>query len=299
LFVDRNIDFYKKEKMRKYFLIGSILFFLLGCILAYQAVIYNDKKLHIVICDVGQGDAIFIRTPGGVDVLIDGGPDNSVLDCLSSHMPLWDRTIEIMILTHPHVDHLAGLIDVAKRYRVIVFGSEKIVNPSTAYKELVKQLERNRTKQKSLYRDDQFVVKDGVILKTLWPTMEWVEQNPIGEGSSDINGSSVIGLLNYKNFKALFAGDAQASIINQIDSMAGGIDLLKVPHHSSKTGLNANILNILNPKIAVISVGAKNKYGHPAPFTLNLLNQFNIKTLRTDQTGDIEIISDGNSWMVK
>ncbi len=77
------------------------------------------------------------------------------------------------------------------------------------------------------------------------------------------------------------------------------IDLLKVPHHGSKFGLTVDILDILNPKIAAISVGAKNKYGHPTPFILDLLKSFNIKTLRTDQIGDIEIISDGFSWRVK
>ena len=91
---------------------------MLGCILVYQNITYNDKKLHVVICDVGQGDAIFIRTPSGSDILIDGGPDDSVLACLGKHMPFWDRTLEIMILTHPHADHLTGLIDVSKSYSV-------------------------------------------------------------------------------------------------------------------------------------------------------------------------------------
>jgi competence protein ComEC len=284
--------------MRKYFLTVSILFFLLGCILVYQNISYNDKKLHVVICDVGQGDAIFIRTPNGSDVLIDGGPDDSILSCLSKHMPFWDRTLEIMILTHPHADHLTGLIDVLKRYKVLSFGAEKIGNSTGAYKELIKQLEQDQTKLRFLYQGDRFVIKDGVILKTLWPTLEWVDQHST-IGSSDENGSSVIELLSYKNFKALFTADAQAADMENIDLLAGKIDLLKVPHHGSRFGLTAEILNVLDPKIAAISVGAKNKYGHPNPFTLNLLSQFKIKTLRTDQVGDIEIISDGKNFSTK
>lgn len=282
--------------MKKYLLIGIALFLLLGSILVYQSITYNDKKLHVVICDVGQGDAIFIRTPSGSDILIDGGPDDSVLNCLGKHMPFWDRTLEIMILTHPHADHLTGLIDVAKRYRVLSFGSGKIINPTSAYKELVRQLEQDHAKQIFLWQDDRFTIKDGISLKTLWPTHEWVDQNSVSGENLDENGFSAIELLNYKNFTALFTGDAQASDIEKIDSIVGGVDLLKVPHHGSRFGLTAEILDILNPKIAAISVGKSNKYGHPTAFILDLLKSKNIKTLRTDQQSDIEIISDGKTW---
>jgi competence protein ComEC len=284
--------------MKKYLLIVSVLFFSLGLILVYQNIIYNDKKLHVVICDVGQGDATLIRTPNGSDILIDGGPDNSVLACLGKHLPFWDKTIEIMILTHPHADHLTGLIDVAERYRVLAFGSEKIKNPSATYAELIKQLKQKQTQEKFLYQDDRFITKDGVILKTLWPTQEWINQNSTGK-SADENGFSIIELLNYKKFKGLFTGDAQASDLEKIDLMAGKIDFLKVPHHGSRTGLDLEILKILSPKIAAISVGKNNKYGHPTPFILDLSKSLNIKTLRTDQVDDIEIISDGEGWKVE
>lgn len=285
--------------MRKYLLIGTVLLFLLGSILIYQNITFNDKKLHVVICDVGQGDAILVRTPHGSDILIDGGPDDSVLSCLGKHLPFWDKTIEVMILTHPHADHLTGLIDVAKRYRVLAFGNEKIDNPNSLYKELVKQLEQNHTQQRYLYQGDKFIIKDGVSLQTLWPTQEWVNQSSVNGENLNENGLSVIELLSYKNFKALFTGDAQAEDMERIDSLAGAIDLLKVPHHGSRFGLTAEILDILNTKIAAISVSKNNKYGHPTPFILDLLKSLSIKTLRTDQVGDIEIISDGLSWRVR
>jgi competence protein ComEC len=284
--------------MKKYFLVASVLVFLLGCVFIHQNITYNDKKLHIVTCDVGQGDAVFIRTPQGSDILIDGGPDDSVLDCLGKHMPFWDRTIEIVILTHPHADHLIGLISVVKKYKVLSFNTEKIENPSAAYKELLKQLTERGVGQRILVQGNQFVIKDGVILKTLWPTQEFIDQNPMKENNSDANGFSIIELLTYGEFKSLFTGDAQASVLEKIDDIVGEIDVLKIPHHGSKTGLNQEILNILKPKIAVISVGAKNRYGHPNPFTLDLLNQLGIKILRTDQVGDIEVVSDGTTWKI-
>jgi competence protein ComEC len=285
--------------MKKAFFIATVLFFALGCILLYQNITYNDKKLHIVICDVGQGGAVLIRTPNGSDILIDGGPDNSVLNCLGKHMPIWDKTIEIVILTHPHADHLAGLIDVAKRYRVLAFGNEKNKNPNDAYGELIKQLGKNQTKERLLYQNDKFIIRDGVILQTLWPTHEWISQNAMGGGSSDENGSSIIELLSYENFKAIFTGDAQASDMENINLLAGKINLLQVPHHGSRFGLTSEILDILKPKVAAISVGKNNKYGHPTPFILDLLKSKNIKTLRTDQVGDIEIVSDGNSFSTR
>ena len=292
---EKIVDKLRMKTNFKYLLAALIL-----CIGLVWAAVFQlpDNQLRLIFCNVGQGDAALIIYKNQ-QILIDGGPDVSVLSCLSKHMPFWDKTIEIMILTHPHADHLTGLMDVIKRYRVLAFGSEKIEGSTGAYKELVRQLEKNRTKQRFLYQDDKFLIKDGVILQTLWPTYEWAEQNPMKEGSLDINSFSVIELLTYKNFKALFTGDAQALTLEKIDSIIGKIDFLKVPHHSSKTGLNSEILNILYPKIAVISVGKNNKYGHPNPFTLELLKNLSIRTLRTDQVGDIEIISDGKTWKVK
>jgi competence protein ComEC len=214
-------------------------------------------------------------------------------------MPFWDRTIEIMILTHPHSDHLAGLIDVTKRYNVLYFATEEIGSQAIIYKELIKQLEQNHVKQKYLFQDDAFKIADGVTLKTLWPTQEWTDLVSAGEGSSEENGLSSIQLLNYKNFKALFTGDAQASDLEKINSSLSIVNLLKVPHHGSRFGLTEEILNILNPKLAVISVGKNNKYGHPTAFILDLIKSKNIKALRTDQVGDIEIISDGNTFWQK
>lgn len=276
--------------MKKNLLILSVLLFLLGSIFIYQNITYNDKKLRVVICDVGQGDAIFIRTPQGSDILIDGGPDDSVLNCLGKHMPFWDKTLELMILTHPDADHVTGLIDVIKRYKLIRFYTSKVEGGTDVYKQFLKTLQRVDIKQNYLWQGDKFTFTDGLIMETLWPTPEW-------KGSTT-NSFSVAELLNYKNLKVLLTGDLDAEQMIQFSNLAGNIDFLKVPHHGSRFGLTAEILDILNPKLAVISVGKNNKYGHPTPFILDLLKSANIKTLRTDQDGEIEIISDGKTWKV-
>ncbi|MBI2613468.1 MAG: MBL fold metallo-hydrolase [Candidatus Levybacteria bacterium] len=281
--------------MKKFFLIGSLLLFLLGCILIYQNITYNDKKLHVVICNVGQGDAIFIRTPQGSDILIDGGPDDSVLNCLGKHMPFWDRTLEIIILTHPDADHVTGLIDVIERYKLIFFYTSKITTKTAVYNQFLKTLEKYKIKQNYLWQGDRFILKDGLSFQALWPAHEWEEETVIAGGAT--NSFSVIGLLTYKKFKALFTGDSDAEQMEEVEDFTGKINFLKVPHHGSRFGLTAEILDVLNPRLAVISVG-KNSYGHPTQFILDLLKSKNIKTLRTDQVSDIEIVSDGKSWKV-
>jgi len=133
-------------------------------------------------------------------------------------------------------------------------------------------------------------------MESLWPTHGWEENTVVAGGTT--NSFSVIELLTYKNFKALFTGDSNFEQMNQVSNLAAYIDFLKVPHHGSRFGLTSEILDILNPKVAAISVGKNNKYSHPTEFILDLLKSKNIKTLRTDQNGELEVVSDGKTWKV-
>ncbi len=295
--------------MKKVFLIVPALLFLLGCILIYQNITYNDKKLHVVFCDVGQGDAIFIRTPQGLDILIDGGPDDSVLNCLGKHMPFWDRAIEIMILTHPHADHFTGFFAVLKNYNIKSFASEKLSNKTIGFDSLMGKIKAQAIPIRFIFSGDRFILKDGVVLEIVGPTQEFLQQtSPGGTIGESSEFASLEALVKYGKFSALLTGDSQVleleEMLKPFGLAQGGrvqhdnLDVLQVSHHGSRFGLNQGILDVLNPKLAVISVGKNNKYGHPAPFILNLLRSKNIKTLRTEQMGDIEVISDGKSWRV-
>lgn len=277
----------------------STLFILFG-LFTYQFQVYSDGKLHIVFCDVGQGDAILIRTPEGFDILIDGGPNDSVLTCLSNNMPFWDRNIEAIILTHPHADHLTGLISVIERYTVNGFYTEKVESNTLVFKELKKILQNKKIKQTYLFSASKFTFSDSLELITIWPNRELINhaQNNDSEANLDVNGFSVVSLLKYKNFKALFTGDAGVSVMEEIIPFVGKVDVLKVPHHGSKTGLSQTFLSSINPKLSVISVGEKNKYGHPSASILKMLGDNNIKILRTDKDGEVEVVSDGKSWSV-
>lgn len=288
--------------MKKTILIVSVLLVLLGSILVYQNITYNDKKLHVVICDVGQGDAIFIRTPNGSDILVDGGPDNSILSCLAGHMPFWDRKLELVILTHPHADHFTGLFSVLKSYNVKVFATENLENKTLGFVELMKMIKNQGIPTRFVFAGDRFRLKDGIILEIVGPTEKFLkETSPGGFIRESGEFASVEILVRYGEFSALLTGDSQASELNEIlkqvqDETA--LSILQVPHHGSRFGLTAEILDILNPKIAVISVGTKNRYGHPAVEILKILSDKNIKILRTDHDGEVEVVSDGNKFSI-
>lgn len=289
--------------MKKYFLIATVLLFLLVGIFVYQNITYNDKKLHVVFCDVGQGDAIFVRTPQGSDILIDGGPDDSVLNCLGKHMPFWDRTLELVILTHPHADHFMGFFSVLKNYKIKSFATEELMNTTTGFASLMDKIKSQKIPIQFVLAGDKFILRNKVILEIVGPTKEFVEQtSPGGTIGESSEFASLETLITYGKFSALLTGDSQVAELEQGVRVKreglSNLSVLQVPHHGSRFGLTQKILDVLNPELAVISVGKNNKYGHPTAFILDLLKSANIKTLRTDQNGEVEIVSDGRGWGV-
>ncbi len=274
---------------------ASVFFLILIIFVFFQ---FNDSRLHLVICDVGQGDAIFIRTPKQADILIDGGPDKKVLDCLSGHMPFWDRSLDAVIMTHPDADHSTGLVDVIKRYQVSSFYTEAVPGKTDVYKLLRGVLADRKLSARYLNAGNQLNESSGFTMKTLWPSIQAIESTDQNRANLRLNELAVVQLLSYGKFRALLTADAPFQVMDQIAGESGFINILKVPHHGSKTGMSDYFLSSVSPELAVISVGAKNRYGHPSKISLDLLKKHNIKTLRTDQAGDVEIISDGKRWFV-
>lgn len=283
--------------LRKTIFFSIFTVFALTSLFLFDQTKYNDNKLHIIFCDVGQGDAIFIRTPKGSDILIDGGPNDSVLSCLSNNMPFWDRTIEAVFLTHPHSDHLNGLIYVLKRYEVKYYFTEARQKESNLEKREKAILAEKKIKPKDVFAGNFIETKDKVKILTLWPEETSIASMPSGD--LDKNGLSLIQLLVYGQFKLLLTGDAEEPVEDKIAPLAGDIDVLKVPHHGSYNAISPGFLTTTSPDLAVISVGKNNKYGLPNKQILDLLKNANVKILRTDQVGEIEIISDGKSYKVK
>lgn len=269
-------------------LIGTVLLF---------AYIFSlpDGKLHIFFCNVGQGDAVYIRTPSNQDMLIDGGPDDKVLTCLGRHMPFYDRTIDVVVLTHPQKDHLQGLISVLLRYTVKYFVIGVVGNKTEGYKLLIDTAQKKNIAVRNLYRGDKFSLGNAEF-DVLWPQREWVAG---ASTDTQLNDFSYFLDLKYGAFNALFPGDGDIHI--QPDIMRLGdlpkVTVLKYPHHGSKTAVTREFLDKIRPDLAVISVG-KNPYGHPTKEALNLLENIGVRVKRTDVSGDIEITSDGRNWKV-
>lgn len=284
------------------FIVFPILFLLSFAL--YQHLTINDGKLRVVFCDVGQGDAIFIRSPTGKVILFDGGPDKAVLSCLSDHLPLWQRTIDLMLLSHPHADHLNGLIDVLARYSVLAFATEKLANTTTGYKALEEAIQVERISTSFLHKGGVIRTTDGLTIRVLSPSQKYLEstsQDGVIKESGEF--ASLIVLVSYKDFDVLLTGDTQSLQLSEALRQSSGqaipqIEVLQVPHHGSRTGLTEDIVERLAPDTAVISVG-KNSYGHPSPSTLNLLSKEGIKIERTDKRGQIVIVSDGSSYSMK
>jgi beta-lactamase superfamily II metal-dependent hydrolase len=275
-----------------------------------------DGKLHIVFCDVGQGDAAYIKMPDGEDMIIDGGPDSSLLSCLGRHMSIFDRTIDLVMMTHPQEDHSHALPDVVDRYTVKYFVMGNEGNNTPTFNALIKNLKSRKVPIKVLYAGNSFRMGD-VSFKILWPSAGFVQNHIFASDSAqlttipssnvlgafsdiDLNSFSYIAHISLKSFDAVFTGDADDKIDAEImrNSLIPKVEVLKFPHHGSRTAITPEFLDALSLQFAVISVG-KNTFGHPSSEAINLLTSRNVKYMRTDQKGDIEVISDGETWTVK
>lgn len=255
---------------------------------------FSDKNLHLIFCDVGQGDGILIRTPKGHDIVVDGGPsDFSMTECLSRHLPFWDREIDVVFLTHPDSDHLTGLVEVLKSYSVKQFGTAQAPKDTNIYKELIEVLEEQKIEVEYLTKGDKLVTTDGLTMSIEWPTGAF-----ISAGSTDTNEYSLVHFLKFGKTTALLTGDVTSVYLNSIMPIIGYTDIFKSPHHGSKTGVDEFTFQHNKPKIAVISAGEDNSYGHPAEEVLEIFKQKGIPYTET-KYGDVEFVSDGEKWIIK
>ncbi|MEK7572074.1 MAG: MBL fold metallo-hydrolase [Patescibacteria group bacterium] len=286
--------------MKKFLLITSIAFVLLLGIGGYQYFHFYDGRLHVIFCDVGQGDAILIISPSRKHILVDGGPDTSVLDCLGRHLPFWERKIELMLLTHPHADHFNGLAFVIDRFVTMSFATERLINKTGGFSALLALLEDKKIPQRYVFTSDQWQLGDGVVVTISGPSEEFLERTDLdGIIDNSAESAALITEVSYGEVSLLLTGDAPVEELLEVARERGSpVEVLQSPHHGSKTGINREVLELLAPQLSVISVGKDNTYGHPTKSVLDLYQQFEIPVLRTDQVGDVEIVSDGEKWWV-
>lgn len=245
----------------------------------------SSQYLQVYFFNVGQGDAAYLRTPDNQDILIDGGPDATILSKIGKIMPFFDRKIELVILSHPQADHLTGLIDVVKRYEI----GEIVWNKNPC--------------ETSLCQEWASLIREKNILQVAPPKNSQFNfgqiniKFPYAGEAKDVNDQSVLAKVIFGKSAMLFTGDAgvdiEKNLIKQkIDLRA---QVLKVGHHGSKNSSSQNFLERVNPQFAIISVGAKNNYGHPTQEVLKRLKNLKINFFRTDQDSDIKCLSDGQN----
>jgi competence protein ComEC len=278
-----NSSLISKRDVIKTIIFTSLIVFL---IILFQI---NDKQTKIVFCDVGQGDAAYIRIKNQIDVLIDAGPDKKVLNCLGRYMPFWDRKIELVIISHPQKDHFGGLLSLIDRYQIEKIFFSQIDNQSQTFQRLKEKINIKKIAVYYPTAGTKVKISDSQLI-FYWPTEEFIK-NKI---ANDANHYSLVFVFIQNHFKILFTGDASPLVFSRLlnqskDNLADlkKINILKIPHHGSKNGLIKEFLQLADPQIAMISVGKNNPYGHPHQQILEMLKAQKVQIRRTDVEGDI------------
>lgn len=265
---------------------------LLLCVGAGYFYIEQSKPhgLQVYYLNVGQGDSVLIRTPDNQDILIDGGPDKAVLSELGKYLPFWDRDIELMLLTHPHEDHIAGLIPVLNQYQVNKILYNDVAYENNNFAEFEKIIQDKKIDTASFVYGDKINLAPDIYLESVYPF-----GNSDLNAIENINNTSLVSRLVYKENEFIFTGDAeqeteQIILDNQINIQA---DVLKVGHHGSKTASIEAFLDAVKPSQAVISCGVGNKFKHPHFITLYKFQQRDYTIWRTDEDGTVKCEGDG------
>lgn len=255
-------------------------------------------EIEVIFFDVGQGDAALIQTKDGKQILIDGGPGRTILTKLGDAMPYWDREIELVILTHPHADHIDGLVEVLKNYDVKMVLDSRADYHTADYAEWRRLLEEKQIPIITAKSGQRIHLTSSAFFDVLAPL-----EIMAGKSFNDIHDAMIVMRLTMREkyplddelreqHPVLFTGDAERRVEHQlltsfpykIDS-----DILKVGHHGSKTSSSEAFLKAVSPDVAIISAGAKNRYGHPHQSVLDRLEQLGIQIHRTDIEGDITL----------
>jgi len=242
---------------------------------------------HLIInfLDIGQGDSILIQTPSDKIILIDGGPGTKILTELNEILPFLEKSIDLMVLTHPHSDHIEGLVPVLKRYDVKAALITGVSYTNTYYEEFLENL-RQEADVYFAYADQDFDFGDGVYLDVIYPF-----ESIAGESFENVNNSSIVIRLTYGDNEILLAGDSEVEVEEKL--LESGVilasDVFKASHHGSRTANSADFLEAISPQTVVIQVSDDNSFGHPHQESLDVFEEIGAKVYRNDLDGRITL----------
>lgn len=283
----------KPAKLKQFLLLAlALIATTIWTIYFYQP----DKKLNIYFFDVGQGDASLIQK-GDWQILIDGGPDDLVVERVSTVMPIDDRKIDEIIITHPHADHIFGLNEIIKRYEIGKIVLTNVKYDSETYSNLLTLINERGIKTTTPNIGEVEYVFDQGKISYLWPGKE------ISKFENNLNNTSIVFRFDYGSFNCIFSGDAEVESWSEIlkinKKYLENIVAIKIPHHGSRTGLTEDMTDILAPDNAIISLGLNNKFEFPHKEILDRLAKTKTRVFRTDENKTVNIKVDEESWEIK
>lgn len=266
-----------------------LVFLLISAISGWWQIQTNENRgnLQVSFLDVGQGDAIFIETPNNVQVIIDTGPNAEILKALDEKISFFDQDIDLVILTHPDLDHIGGAVDLANTYEI----DELLFATSSKQNEYTEAIANLPIKKREIKEGDTILLdqEKNIYLEILHPESHYV--------SVDSNDQSIVAKLVYGNTCFILTGDAskevEMKIVNKYKETID-CDVLKVGHHGSHTSTESQFVAAVSPTYAIISAGKDNKYGHPHKETIETLQKFGADIKNTAELGSISLWSDGS-----
>jgi competence protein ComEC len=277
--------------MRKSTLVLLVTIGLLACVSVFVwSAVFRAAGglLTVTFLDVGQGDSIFVEAPSGRQALIDGGLGRKVLRELSKTMPWYDRTLDVVIATHPDADHIGGLVDVLSRYDVSYIVHSSVAGDTATAEALVDSIRQEGAEEIVALRGQVVELGGGAYIEVLFP------DRPVPR--VDTNTGCVVARLVYGATSFMLSCDAPDEVENYLVWLDGPdlrANILKVGHHGSKNSSSSLFLGFVAPEYGVFSRGCNNTYGHPAPETVGRFKEFGIPTLDTCTEGAITLVSDG------
>jgi len=280
----------KKNNLKKYIILILLLSSFFYTFFSYVQKNFfqvSNHNLRFHFIDVGQGDSSLIITPNGKTILIDAGDEAHAKKVVSYIREQGIEKLDLVIATHPDADHIGGMDKVIKNFDIGVFAMPDVSAKTNQYKQIQRELKAKKMKAIRLYQGDEVQIDDDIDFEILSPVK--------GKKYDDTNEYSIVAKIVYKDTSFILMGDAtmenEVDIINNVPDI--DIYVLKLGHHGSSTSSSDYFITKTSPKIAIISCGKNNKYGHPHQEVMRVLKKHGVTPYRTDEMGDIVITSDG------
>jgi competence protein ComEC len=257
--------------------------------------IASPQKLRVSFLDIGQGDAILIQTPSGKDMLIDGGPGNTILTRLNEQMNYFDSDIDVMEETHPDADHVTGLIPVLEKYKVGMILETKGIGHTQVFDDLNHHIDDESAETHVAQKGDVIDFHDGVLVKVLYPGVNYLPKK------DDTNDASISVVVTYGDQSFLLTGDLPTTEESKLifADLPKNITVYKAGHHGSKYSSGEQLLTYIRPEYSVVSAGKDNRYGHPNPEAIARLEKYSKEILSTIDRGTITFTTDGKNIEVE